>query len=1520
MRFSLTSLLLASSIVPSAFAASTTAKTPQVNVGPTVRITGSVDKTVTTTLSGSIPGKVAVAKETGRLAGNQQISHLVLVLKSTDAQEAALQNLMDQQQDKGSPYFHAWMTPATFATTFGVAQADIAKVAAWLGDAGLSVDAVSAGGRFITFSGSASAIEGAFSTELHTYSLNGDTRFSNSTEISIPTALASVVAGPARLNNFAVKANAVNPHPMVKGKDGNFYPVVPGTTDTPDYTSLSSGSHYVGPYDASTIFNAAPLKATGIDGTGITIGVIGQSTISLSNVETFRSLFNLPLNDPKIVNVGPVPAIIADDIESDLDVEWAGALATGAKVLFATSGGSLYDGGVDTSALYLVDGNIADILSLSYGGCEVSNGSGGTAYWNTLWEQAAAQGQSVFVSTGDSSATGCTSSSATTAGAAGTYGVNALGSSAYNVAVGGTGFYEGPTIAFQTGPNPYWGVGGVAPYGTALSYVPEVVWSEGAFDIITQGSGVAGSGGGVSVFTGRPSWQTGVGISPTADPAGPTFTASGAIPATQLHRLVPDLAGIAAGGHDGTIFCSEGVCKINSDGTVGGIGVVGGTSVATPTTAGMQALIDQANGGRQGNANYFYYKLAAAEPSIAACAATIPTGATVATAPASTCNFHDVVTGYNYSPKDTTGKYNVATGTISGTLGTDYVGFPATTGFDEATGLGSPNVTNLANNWSSVTFNSTTTTLTLDKTSVVHGTTINATITVAANSSTAPVPTGLTSIVAVGQTTGIDGNFYTLSAGTATAALQQLPGGTYNVYAHYAGDAIDAASNSAPVSVTITKEPSTTFLTSYNITTAGAVNNAAIFTYGTSIYLDTDVQGNSATGLTGNSVLNTGNPTGGITYVISSAGVPLTAPPVENLDTYGTTYLEIGQTFTNFLIYANYPAIPPGPYYFGASYPGDNSFGPSSASTSLTVVKASVTPTLTVSTADITSGGTAQFGITIGLSGGGVYPTGTATITDTTTNTVLGTSSAFFNGSATFSTNSIVSLGGHTITATYSGDTNYNSTTSTGKTITVISGTAPAITVTNTSTVSPLQVLNTVSLTATLASAATVTTTVAFYDGTTRLLGTANITTGTTAVTVGIATLTAGVHSITASTAGTAAIPSVTSAPLAVTILQNTPIVVLTSQQANTVDGSVNMNAVLTPTPAAPGTAAGANPAPTLIMSFYDGTTLLGTAPIIHTANYLYYTAAFSAPVLGVGTHTLTARYLGDANYAGATSNVQTVTIAQSPTTTTVSTATTNIGVGIPFAISSTVTPLIKGTAATTGTYPTVTGTVTFKDGATTIGTGTLVNGSVTANATLTTLGSSHTITAVYSGDANYLGSTSSVLTTTITSVTPNFTLSASPTTLVIQAGNSANVTLTSVVTGNYNGYATLNCSGLPAYSYCSFTAAALTFNGSNATQTATMTISTTQSRYAGFFWIPALLLAGFLGMFRRRLTVRGRQLMLLAILSCGLVSASGCSNGVHLDTPNSTSTVTIYAAGFGSTSASPNITPTATISVQVTN
>jgi subtilase family serine protease len=184
-----------------------------------------------------------------------------------------------------------------------------------------------------------------------------------------------------------------------------------------------------------------------------------------------------------------------------------------------------------------------------------------------LWQQAAAQGITVFVSSGDSGAAGCDSASSSRASHG--LAVNGLCSTPYSVCVGGTKFND-------VNPSLYWSPKNASgTQSSALSYMPEVAWNESG-----PGAGLWSSGGGASGIYGKPSWQSGTGI-----PA-------------DSRRDVPDVS-FAAAAHDGYLIYQD-----------GGVYVVGGTSAATPAFAGVMALIVQSNSARQGNANTFFYPLA----------------------------------------------------------------------------------------------------------------------------------------------------------------------------------------------------------------------------------------------------------------------------------------------------------------------------------------------------------------------------------------------------------------------------------------------------------------------------------------------------------------------------------------------------------------------------------------------------------------------------------------------------------------------------------------------------------------------------------------------------------------------------------------------------------------------------------------------------------------------------------------------------------------------------------------------
>ena len=1301
------------------------------------------------TLHGTHPRAVDRAAVGARLSAETQLQNMILVLQPSVEQDSALLSLLDAQQDKNSGNYHKWLTPDTFGEYFGVAPADIATVSAWLSDSGLTVDNVSRGGRFITFSGTVGSVETAFHTEMHQVTVNGETHISNISDVSVPAALTPVVKGLARLNDFVPKSQATQVQKVTVQRN----PVVSNSVMLPQPNILAgNGAHFMGPGDMANIFNATPLTAAGNTGKGITIAVLARSNIALGDVAAYRSLFGLPANNPNVIIVGSDPGVNTDDIEASLDAELAGSLAPDATVDFIVSSASLVGGGIDQAGLYAVDNNIGDIITLSYGGCETNDGASGTGFWNDLWEQAAAQGQTAFVSTGDSGAAGCAASSARSA-AASTVGVNALGSSAFNVAVGGSMFVDFGTTQYF---NDSIAAAGPPTYTSATGYIPEAAWNEGRLTTTdlnatstgtVTGTGIAGGGGGVSIYTARPSWQTGSGI-PSTDP---TPMASGS-PITGLHRLVPDVAFVANSGHDATVFCAEGVCGETSTGTLTSFDAVGGTSVATPAMASAQALIDAANGGRQGNANYFYYALANSQynGSTTACESVNGTVADpIVVLPASSCNFHDIVAGSNIVPIATTG--------------TSGFGFPAATGFDEATGLGSVNIANVANNWHTVTFNSTTTTLSLTPTTLTHGAVQNVSIQVSSASGT---PTGDVSIIASTLTATGSPIVLPLSAGSVSSnILSPLPGGTYTVHAHYAGDGVFAPSDSAPVSVNISKgDSSFASFQTYQVTSAGAVNPIVSMPFGSGeMYLDTEL------------ATSAGTPSGTVVFTVKRNGVSMPSLTT-SLDTLGTTYLLAGPPFPNFFLLPNYSTLPGGSYSITASYAGDTSFNASTATTTFTIAPINPTVSFTTSTADITVGATAtlNFSVTVPASAPGA--TGTVTFGDTTTSTLLG-SATVVNGKATLSTTAITTPGAHSITAVYSGDANYNAATPAAVTVTVTATTAT----TTVLTASAASVGLSTTLTATVTPVPTGAASSAFfYDGGV-LLGSGTVSTSTGRATLAVTNFTAGNHSLTVNYAGNS-IFLASSGSLTLTVAKNITTLALSGNINSTYGQNVLFLGAIghaNPTLAAPAVGL------TGVVSFYDGSispaNLLGSAAPVFGAGGVTadYSATFGISTLSAGTHNIVAAYAGDSNYMASVSTTVPLTVAQANQTITITglPATANFGSSGPYAVSATstsslpVTLSVSGPATLSGGILTLTGAGTVTVTGTQAGNDNYNSGTASQTIVVGTL--QLTTTGVISGNS---ATGYSVLVTVKNTGT----------------GTAANVQLTTATLGATNG------SGLP--------------------------------------------------------------------------------------------------------------------------
>ena len=570
---------------------------------PEDRITRAIDNEVRVRRGGTHP-LARPEFDAGRVAPDSRMERIVIVLQPDAEREQQLEQLLAAQQDSNSPQYHQWLTPQDFGRQFGISDHDLNQVVRWLQDQGFEVEPVPEGRRQVIFSGTAGQVETAFRTELHQYRVNGAIHHANASDIEVPAALAPVIGGVVSLHDFRSK-------PMHAG--------LRIAASSPEYTSGTI--HYIVPGDFATIYNLGSLYGSSTDGTGESIAIVARSNLKLADIQAFRSKFALPAGDPTVIVNGSDPGVLSSDEqgEVELDTEWSGAVAPGATIQVVVSKSTQTTDGVQLSAQYIVNHNVAPIVSMSFGSCEAGMSRAENQFWNGLWQQAAAQGMTVLVASGDSGADGCDDpSSATGSGTS----VNGLCSSPYSTCVGGTEFDD------TKNPALYWSSANSTTRASALSYIPEIAWNESGSN---AGSGLWASGGGASSVYAKPSWQTGKGVP------------------SDGHRDVPDVA-LAAAGYDGYLFYLNGAFYSGS-----------GTSLATPSFAGLVALIDGRFGARQGNANPTLYGLAAKQ------------------AQGGPAVFHDVVSGNNSVP--------------------GVQGYSAGTGYDLVTGLGSVDGNVLVNVW-----------------------------------------------------------------------------------------------------------------------------------------------------------------------------------------------------------------------------------------------------------------------------------------------------------------------------------------------------------------------------------------------------------------------------------------------------------------------------------------------------------------------------------------------------------------------------------------------------------------------------------------------------------------------------------------------------------------------------------------------------------------------------------------------------------------------------------------------------
>ncbi len=700
---------------------------PAISQQPASRI-ASIDAK-RTPVSGTLHPLVRTGTMLGHADPATKLTGVTLYFKPTEAQQADLKTLLAAQLNPDSPGFHKWLTPAQYDARFGLSAADTGRVSQWLSAQGLAVTSVSP--THISFAGDVTHLEAAFQTTINRYQVQGVEHLANATEISLPSAIADVTLGVRHLAEF-------RPHPRVRVR--------------PHYNYGTTGDHFLAPDDFTTIYDVKALYNAGFTGSGQNLVVVGQSEILASDVDAFRSAAGLTAKDPTLTLVPDSGTAVetkdGDEEESDLDVEWSGAIAKAASINFVYVGNN-QNYSVFDALTYAIDNDLAPVLSISYGACEAQWSSSDVSTLTAAFEQANAQGQTIVAASGDNGAADCdepANANSVVTSAMDGLAVDLPAASPYVTGVGGTEFFGD-----VSSPGTYWQSSNNSTNGSAISYIPETSWND--TDTTTPSNGLSASGGGKSTLFSKPSWQTGTGV-----------PADGA-------RDVPDVALNASPDHDGYLYCSQGSC---TNGFVDGSNqptVAGGTSFGAPTFSALLTLINQELGSSgQGNINPSLYSLAASTPAA----------------------FHDITTGNNEVPC-------TAGSTDCGSSG--RIGYVAGTGYDQVTGLGSVDANELATAFSAAaptpTLISTTTNLTASTSSISVGTAVTFTATVSPSSGST-VPTGTVQFAVDATNTGaavtLGADAGSASSAQATFSTTFTTAGSHTITAVYSGSSTDATS------------------------------------------------------------------------------------------------------------------------------------------------------------------------------------------------------------------------------------------------------------------------------------------------------------------------------------------------------------------------------------------------------------------------------------------------------------------------------------------------------------------------------------------------------------------------------------------------------------------------------------------------------------------------------------------------------------------------------------------------------
>jgi len=802
------------------------------------RVTGAIGTSSMVSLgTGVAHSQVWAQRDLGPVDPSFQLHHLTFLVTPSVSQQKAIDTLLAQQQDPHSPQYHRWLTPEQYADRFGLSPNDVRAITTWLQSQGFSSISVARSANMITFSGTVAQAEITFRTQIHRDEVNGKMQFFNVSPPQIPAALSGIVTGMRGLNNFHLK-------PQVSRPKRNYN------------ADNSFTGQFLGPPDIATVYNISSLNSAITNSTGESLAIIGQTDIFQADISDFRTGFGLSAitgctlstESPFVITAcstsnfkyvlylpeggtDPLtPDSISDDLpEADLDIEWSGATAPNAQVIYVNAPDDDGNGVVDSMSDAITNA-IAPVVSMSYGLCELGNAEnaavGFTVFTEAEFKQANLQGMTIVNSSGDVGAVGCDppQNNPDEVIATGGYAVDYPTSSPEVTAVGGTMI---PQISPNeyTAPSQYWNATGTTG-GSALEYIPEQGWNDeeeyglvcadpsgfatyaqdlcspfgitnwetaqDAFAFIAGGGGVSNCAT-INTNTGecltgypQPSYQASLDLN--------AINSSGAGKVTSTAtRLVPDVALLSSPDFPGFIYCTPvgelsstspydtettSSCASGIASSVNGVvsgnqyvvspSIAGGTSFAAPIFAGIVTLLNQYVNAAPGP-EVTSSGLGNINPTLYTLAKTPANGVFHSAASTSTLAFgsNGAFCEVNTPSNQPLAMQCPSTGANAGFLGFDSSNYDPTTGYNLVSGLGSVNAYKLAQAWP----NSTTPSFTLSVTATPDSTPVNTNV---VWDGTLTATNGYSNTVALTCTTGAPSTC-TISPSSITPASTGTP-------------------------------------------------------------------------------------------------------------------------------------------------------------------------------------------------------------------------------------------------------------------------------------------------------------------------------------------------------------------------------------------------------------------------------------------------------------------------------------------------------------------------------------------------------------------------------------------------------------------------------------------------------------------------------------------------------------------------------------------------------------------------